>query len=175
MKKILLIILTISVILCSCAAFAACDTGKQPQTSTTEGTTVETETKPTETTTAVTTDTTETAETTEETTTAHPETTGSSEQTETSDTETDTETDPSDKETTETETERDNMPEANSTLTVEQAVAVSALLENREFTEGKYFVVGIVESIYAPAKGNMTIVDEKGNTININTSYSADG
>jgi len=66
-------------------------------------------------------------------------------------------------------------PAADSTLTVEQAIALGAGKANNTYTEGKYYITGVITEIYNPVFGNMRITDEDGNILTIYGTYSADG
>lgn len=67
------------------------------------------------------------------------------------------------------------IPEADSTLTVEEAVALGKYIGHNNYTENKYFVVGTVDTVYNATSGNMVISDDKGNSINIVSAYNEDG
>ena len=66
-------------------------------------------------------------------------------------------------------------PAADSTLTIPQANALGLAMSNDTYTEGKYKVTGIVESIKNTTYGNMYIQDADGNKLYIYGTYSADG
>ena len=66
-------------------------------------------------------------------------------------------------------------PEADSTLTIEQAIALGASKEHNTYTEGKYYVTGVITEVYNTQYGNMKIKDEAGNIFTIYGTYSADG
>ena len=65
-------------------------------------------------------------------------------------------------------------PEANSTLTIEQAIALGQTKEHDTFTEGKYYVTGTIKEVVSTKYGNMTITDGT-NDLYIYGVYSADG
>ena len=65
--------------------------------------------------------------------------------------------------------------EQKDTLTIEEAIALGQTMEHNTYTEGKYYVTGVVESVYNTQYGNMYIVDEDGNRLTIYGTYSADG
>lgn len=67
------------------------------------------------------------------------------------------------------------LPAADSTLTIEQALKLGALYAHNTYTEGKYYVTGNIKSVYNTTYGNMYIVDENGNELCIYGTYSADG
>ena len=123
------------VLVLSLSLFAvACDGGKNPSESTTEGT----------------------ANATESGTaggTTEPESTGA---------------------TTEADTSS-NVPEADSTLTVEEAIALGESMANNKYTEDKYYVTGTLKGVFSKSKGNMTVIDKNGNTINVYGAMNEDG
>ena len=66
-------------------------------------------------------------------------------------------------------------PAADSTLTIEQAIALGSSKEHNTFTENKYYITGVVKEIKHTTYGNMYLVDENGNSIYVYGTYSADG
>ena len=66
-------------------------------------------------------------------------------------------------------------PAANSVLTVEQALALGAAYEHNTYTEGKYYVTGVITEVTNTTYGNMKIKDAAGNILTIYGTYSADG
>ena len=66
-------------------------------------------------------------------------------------------------------------PEADSTLTIAQAVALGKLYEHNTFTENKYYITGTVDSVSSTTYGNMTIKDSAGNSIYIYGLYNTAG
>ena len=66
-------------------------------------------------------------------------------------------------------------PAADSTLTIEQAIALGNVHTHNTFTEGKYKITGTIDSIASTTYGNMYIKDKNGNKIYIYGLYSADG
>ncbi|MBE6565961.1 MAG: hypothetical protein E7659_02520 [Ruminococcaceae bacterium] len=66
-------------------------------------------------------------------------------------------------------------PAADSTLTVEEVIALGASKEHNTYTEGKYYVTGVIVEVYQTVYGNMKIQDEAGNILTIYGTYSADG
>ncbi len=66
-------------------------------------------------------------------------------------------------------------PEADSTLTIEEAIALGESKKSNVYTEGKYYVTGTITEIYNESYGNMYIADENGNTLTVYGTYSADG
>lgn len=76
---------------------------------------------------------------------------------------------------TETETPTTGDPEADSTLTIAEAIALGASKEHNTYTTGKYYVTGVITEVYNDKYGNMKITDEEGNILTIYGTYSADG
>ena len=66
-------------------------------------------------------------------------------------------------------------PEADSTLTIEQAIALGASKDHNNYTSNKYYVTGVITEVYNEQYGNMYIEDENGNRLTIYGTYSADG
>ena len=66
-------------------------------------------------------------------------------------------------------------PAADSTLTIEQALALGASKEHNTYTEGKYYVIGEITEIYNTQYGNMRIKDAAGNILTVYGTYNADG
>ena len=66
-------------------------------------------------------------------------------------------------------------PEADSTLTIEEANALGESKKSNIYTENKYYVTGTITEVYNDQYGNMYIADENGNTLTIYGTYSADG
>lgn len=66
-------------------------------------------------------------------------------------------------------------PAADSTLTIEEAIALGASKESDTYTEGKYYVTGVITEVYNTKFGNMKITDANGNILTIYGTYSADG
>ena len=66
-------------------------------------------------------------------------------------------------------------PKADTTLTLTQAAKLGLAHGHNTYTEGKYYVEGVVKSIESTKYGNLTIVDKDGNTLVIYGTYSADG
>ena len=67
-----------------------------------------------------------------------------------------------------------NEPTANTTLSIEAAIALGNTKEHNTFTEGKYYVSGVITSITSTTYGNMTISDGT-NEIFIYGTFDADG
>ena len=68
-----------------------------------------------------------------------------------------------------------NDPAADSTLSIKDAAALGASKEHNTYTEGKYYVTGVIDSVANTTYGNMTIKDAEGNSIYLYGLYSADG
>ena len=66
-------------------------------------------------------------------------------------------------------------PAADSVLTIEQAIALGSSKEHNTYTEGKYYVTGVIKEVYNTTYGNMRIIDEAGNILTIYGTYSKDG
>ena len=66
-------------------------------------------------------------------------------------------------------------PAADSTLTIEQAIALGSSKDHNVYTEGKYYVTGVITEVYQTTYGNMKIKDEAGNILTIYGTYNADG
>ncbi len=68
-----------------------------------------------------------------------------------------------------------NVPEADSLLSIEEALTFGATFEHNTYSSSKYYVVGVINDVYNTQYGNMYIKDESGNTLTIYGTYSADG
>ncbi len=66
-------------------------------------------------------------------------------------------------------------PAADSTLTIEEAIALGLTKGHNTYTDGKYYVSGVIVSVYNDMYGNMYIEDESGNMLTIYGTYDADG
>ena len=66
-------------------------------------------------------------------------------------------------------------PEADSHITIEQAIALGLAAEHNCYSPDKYYVTGVITEIANVRYGNLYISDEFGNTIYIYGTYSADG
>ena len=66
-------------------------------------------------------------------------------------------------------------PEADTELSITDAIALGVSKDHNTYTEAKYFVTGVITEVYSTQWGNMYITDGKGNTLTIYGSYSADG
>ena len=75
----------------------------------------------------------------------------------------------------EPEVPENNDPAADSTLTIEEALALGASKEHNTYTEGKYYVTGTISEIASTKYGNMYITDAEGNSLYLYGLYSADG
>ncbi len=76
---------------------------------------------------------------------------------------------------TDEEEETNNDPAADSTLTIAEAVALGESKDHNSYTEGKYYVTGVITEVYNTTYGNMYIKDASGNILTIFGSYSEDG
>lgn len=63
----------------------------------------------------------------------------------------------------------------DSILTIPEASEFGASFGHNTYSAGKYYVTGTIQSISSATWGNMTIVDENGNTLYLYGLYSADG
>ena len=68
-----------------------------------------------------------------------------------------------------------DIPSANSNVSIKDAIAIGSSMEHNTYTEGKYYVSGTVAEVTSTQYGNMKIKDDKGNTLTIYGSWSADG
>ncbi len=66
-------------------------------------------------------------------------------------------------------------PTPDSTLTVKEAIDLGASKDHNVYTEGKYYVTGVITEIYNEQYGNMMITDADGNVLTIYGTYDADG
>ena len=66
-------------------------------------------------------------------------------------------------------------PAADSELSIKDAIALGGSMEHNTYTEGKYYVTGVITEVYNTQYGNMKITDDKGNILTIYGTYSADG
>ena len=66
-------------------------------------------------------------------------------------------------------------PDADSTLTIVEAKALGESKKSNVYTEGKYYVTGVITEVYNTQYGNMYISDENGNTLTVYGTYSEDG
>ena len=67
------------------------------------------------------------------------------------------------------------VPAADSTLTITEANTLGVAQGKGNYTEGKYYVTGVIKSIASTTWGNMYIEDENGETLYVYGLYSADG
>ncbi len=58
-------------------------------------------------------------------------------------------------------------PEADSVLTIEEAIALGLTKRSNTFTENKYYVTGVITEIYNEEYGNMKITDDAGNILTL--------
>ncbi len=66
-------------------------------------------------------------------------------------------------------------PAADSVLTIAEAIALGSSKEHNVYTEGKYYVTGVITEVYNTQYGNMKITDEAGNILTIYGTFDADG
>ncbi len=66
-------------------------------------------------------------------------------------------------------------PSEPETITVQQALEIGKSLSHNVTTTEKYYISGVIVDIVDTYYGNMTIMDENGNTIYIYGTHSADG
>ena len=66
------------------------------------------------------------------------------------------------------------VPEANSVLTIEQAIMLGELYAHNTFTPGKYYVTGTIKSIANATYGNMYLTDGE-NSLYVYGVYAIDG
>ena len=67
-----------------------------------------------------------------------------------------------------------NDPAPNSTLTIAEAIALGNTKVKDQYTEGKYYVTGVITQVYQTTYGNMYITDGT-NTLTIYGTYDATG
>ena len=68
-----------------------------------------------------------------------------------------------------------NKPSANSTLTIQEAIALGATKAHNTYTSEKYYVTGVITEVYNLTYGNMKLTDGEGNILTVYGTYSADG
>lgn len=66
-------------------------------------------------------------------------------------------------------------PEADSTLTISEAIALGTPMASDSYTPGKYYVTGIITEVYNAQYGNMRIKDDAGNILTVYGTYDATG
>ncbi len=66
-------------------------------------------------------------------------------------------------------------PEADTALTIPEAAELGASKDHDNYTAGKYYVTGVITEIKSDKYGNMTITDDKGNTLYVYGTWSKDG
>ena len=70
------------------------------------------------------------------------------------------------------------IPEADSELTIEDALKVGASLDHNTYTEGKYYITGKITEFYGTGGetyGNFYLVDDAGNKILVYGTFASDG
>lgn len=71
--------------------------------------------------------------------------------------------------------ETPNLPAANSTITIEQALTIGGELSQDTTTENKYYVSGKITAITNATEGEFTIEDENGKSIKVYKSFNSTG
>ena len=66
-------------------------------------------------------------------------------------------------------------PTPDSTLTITEVIALGSSKEHNVYTEGKYYVTGVITEVYNTQYGNMKITDADGNILTIYGTYDATG
>ena len=66
-------------------------------------------------------------------------------------------------------------PAADSTLTIVEALALGTSKDHNTYTEGKYYVTGVITEITNETYGNMKITDAEGNVLTVYGTFNADG
>ena len=66
-------------------------------------------------------------------------------------------------------------PAADSKLTIAEVIALGSSKEHNTYTEGKYYVTGVISEVYNTQYGNMKLADDAGNILTIYGTFSADG
>jgi hypothetical protein len=68
-----------------------------------------------------------------------------------------------------------SIPDADTELTIAQAIALGNASAHNEYTEGKYYVTGTVKEVYNTTYGNLYLEDAAGNVLTVYGTYDADG
>ena len=68
-----------------------------------------------------------------------------------------------------------NLPEAGSTITIQQALWIAETLENGKETSNKYVITGVIDDKDHPSSTGATIITADGKSIYITNIYNADG
>ena len=66
-------------------------------------------------------------------------------------------------------------PAADSKLSIKDALTLGAAKEHNIYTEGKYYVTGVITEISNETYGNMKIADAEGNVLTVYGTFDADG
>ena len=66
-------------------------------------------------------------------------------------------------------------PEPDTELTIADAIALGLSKAHNAYTEGMYYVTGVITEVYNTQWGNMYITDDEGNTLLIYGTYNEDG
>ncbi len=67
------------------------------------------------------------------------------------------------------------VPTPDSTLTIIEAAELGAKFDSNKYTDGKYYVTGVITNVYDSSYGNMYIQDENGNQLTIYGTYDSTG
>ena len=68
-----------------------------------------------------------------------------------------------------------NDPEADSVLTIKEAIELALSKRHDTYTAGKYYVTGTITEIYNEQYGNMKIADKDGNILTLYGTFAEDG
>ncbi len=68
-----------------------------------------------------------------------------------------------------------DLPAANSTVSIADAVKIGSAMAHNTTTSDKYYITGKISNVSNTQYGNMTIEDDNGNSIYVYGTYSADG
>ena len=66
-------------------------------------------------------------------------------------------------------------PEADTTLTISEAIALGTPMTHNSYTPGKYYVTGVITEVYNTTHGNMYIKDEAGNELTVYGTWDSTG
>lgn len=66
-------------------------------------------------------------------------------------------------------------PTPDTELSIKDALALGASKEHNVYTEGKYYVTGVITEVYQTTYGNMKITDAEGNILTVYGTYDATG
>ena len=68
-----------------------------------------------------------------------------------------------------------NDPTPDTELSIADVIALGQTKAHNTYTEGKYYVTGVISEVYNTQYGNMYLTDDAGNKLTIYGTYSADG